>query len=134
MRWSMLVLVMLAGCATAGVKVDPATVATFKSGQTTYQQVVSRLGPPTSEAIAPDGSRVIAYSYVQASARPESFIPIIGPFVGGSDSRSTLVMFRFTSQGVLDSTTSSASQYGVSTGLFSGAGTTPRVDQPRTAQ
>src|SRR5882757_4441545 len=77
--------VVLAGCVAGGVKVEERQLASFQKGQTTYAQVVGRLGAPTSSTLMPDGRRMIIYTYVQTQARPESFIPIVGAFVGGAD-------------------------------------------------
>lgn len=126
-----LTVVMLTGCVSGGVKVEERQLSSFEKGRTTYMQVVGQLGAPNASTLMPDGRRVIVYSYVQAQARPESFIPIVGAFVGGADSRSNMVSLVFTRDGVLESYSSSEAQYGMSTGLASGNGFEGRTDQPR---
>jgi hypothetical protein len=123
---------LLSGCVSTGVKVDENQLTSFQKGQTTYAQVVARLGSPTSATLLPDGRRMIMYTYVQAQARPESFVPIVGAFVGGADSRSNVVSLTFDQNGVLETYSSTASQYGAGTGLESGNPPNDRVpDQPR---
>jgi hypothetical protein len=74
----------------------------------------------------------LGYTYIQAQARPESFIPIIGPLVGGADSHFSNVSLTFDRNGVLESYSSTQSQFGSGNGVASGATTGDRVqDQPR---
>lgn len=131
MRFVVVLILLITGCATAGVKIDPAKVAAFEKGKTTYGDVIASLGPPSADVVLPDGSRAAVYTYIQTSARPESFIPYVGLLVGGADSRSSSVHLRFGADGTLVGVTSSNTQAGVSTGLFSGGTATERVAQPR---
>lgn len=126
----LLAAVVMAGCATSGVKIDRGQAAALQPGSTTYADVVARFGPPTSEMVLGGGARMLTYSYVSASARPESFIPIVGAFVGGADSESQAVMFRFGPDGRLVDTMQHASRHGVATGLLSGGVPAARTGQP----
>ena len=129
MRIGFLVVALaVAGCSASGVKVDPATVASFKPGQTTAAQVVAALGAPSYDVALGDGSRMMAYSYAQMSVRPETFIPIVGAFAGGADSRSSTVTLRFKPDGTLADTTSST----VTMGSANGQPVTAPTNQPRT--
>lgn len=121
---------MVAGCASAGVKVDPQVAASFKPGVTTYQDVEQKLGPPTSQMVMSDGSRMIGYTYARTTTRPETFIPFVGAFVGGADTRSQTVQFHFTPTGVLDTTQSGTNAIGVGTGFAAGT-SMDRTDQPK---
>ena len=112
-----LLAVSLSGCMSSGVKVDESKVAEFKRGETTYPDVLKVLGRPTQSTFMPDGSHMIMYSYMSAQARPESFIPIVGAFVGGADSENSTVMLTFDENGVLKNTMSSQGGTGVGTGL-----------------
>ena len=105
-------VITLAGCMSTGVEVRQDQTASFKTGSTTTQDVVSRLGAPTSRTSLPDGSSMLVYSFAAAQARPASFIPIVGMFAGGADSRSSMVMFQFAPDGTLKSTTRSDSAMG----------------------
>lgn len=124
--------IALVGCASSGVQVNEADIAHFQRGQTTYAEVVRQLGYPTTNLTLDDGSRVSIYSYAQVQARPETFIPIIGAFVGGADTKMTSVSLTFDQRGVLKAMTSSNSQLGTGTGLESGTAPNDRAaDQPR---
>lgn len=122
----------LSGCTSTGVQVDENALTSFEKGKTTINDVVARLGQPTSNILLNTGHRVIAYTYVQAQARPESFIPIIGPLVGGADSRFSSVSLTFDGNGILQSYSSTRSQFGTATGVAAGATADDRIqDQPR---
>lgn len=131
MRFTVAVVLLLAGCASAGVKVDPAKLAAFQQGKTTYPEVIAALGPPSAEAMVSTGERIVTYAHVETSVRAETFIPYIGPFVGGADSRSSTVSLQFNRDGLLEKYTTSAGQTGVGMGLSAGQGEGNRVAQPR---
>ena len=127
-----LVSLALSGCTSTGVQVGESALTSFEKGKTTVNEVVARLGQPTSNILLNTGQRIIGYTYVQAQARPESFIPIIGPLVGGADSHFSNVSLTFDQNGVLQSYSSTQSQFGTATGVAAGATPSDRVqDQPR---
>lgn len=128
--FSALLCASLMGCMASGTQVKEQQLSQFKAGETTYSQVVSTLGQPNSNSLLPDGSRMIAYTYVQAAARPESFIPIVGPLVGGADVHSNMVMFRFDVAGKLMNFSSTATQVGAGQNISAGAPPS-RNDEPK---
>jgi outer membrane protein assembly factor BamE (lipoprotein component of BamABCDE complex) len=123
----------LTGCATVGKEVTPDQLTDFKPGTTTVADVVSKLGAPTSSSATSNGYQTLMYIYAHAQARPASFIPIIGPLVGGTDSHSSSVIFMFGADGRLIRYMASQSQLGASTGLAAGPYRAPIADQPSTA-
>ena len=125
---------LLAGCVSSGVQVKEEQLSSFEAGKTTLPQVVAALGQPTNTTVLSDGSRMLGYSYVQAQARPASFIPFIGPMVGGADAKTNTVTLSFDRGGVLKSYTSTASESGVGTGFAADAGRDPVENQPRQVQ
>jgi hypothetical protein len=112
--------VLLAACATSGVKVTNEQAQSFKIGKSTYADVVAVLGPPTSLTSSSGGGRMAIYVYAQTSVRPATFIPYIGPFVGGADSKSSGVAFAFDQHGVLANVSSEQSGVGIGLGLAKG--------------
>ncbi len=104
-------------CMTAGTQVGPGQLAQFQKGKTTEREIVSALGEPNSKSVTSDGTSVICYTYVHAAARPETFIPLVGAFVG-ADSRSDSTCFQF-SQGVLESSSTNTSKFTSGTMLVS---------------
>ena len=119
MRWTgMIVGFVLVGCATSGTKVSAADVASFRQGQSTETEVVSRLGEPNGSSSAPDGTKTDMYIYAQASANAASYIPVVGLLAGGATSKSTTAIFMFDNQGVLRSISTGQSHSNVNTGLL----------------
>src|ERR1700722_2049595 len=88
----------LTGCASAGVKVDQSKMAQFHKGQTTYSDVIAALGAPSQSSVDDMGNRSISYIYTSTQARPETFIPVVGAFVGGADTENNMAAFYFDSQ------------------------------------
>lgn len=115
------VSVLLSSCATTGVKVDPNTVSTFEIGKTTYSEVIQQLGTPSTNTLSGNGERMIVYTYAEAQVRPESFIPIVGLFVQGVDSKATSVALQFDKKGVLKDKAVTEAQNGIGTGLVTGS-------------
>lgn len=123
------VAVTLAGCASHGVMVSDQQLQQFKRGETTEAQVIASLGQPTTVSTY-GGQRTLIYSGAQSQARAATFIPVIGPLVGGADVRASSVMFRVVDGIVVDfSSTQTATGSGM--GFASGAPIAPVADQPR---
>jgi hypothetical protein len=130
MKTILVISALLTGCVSAGVQVKQEQLAEFKNGITTESEVVQKLGKPTTSMINSDGTKMLGYSFVHAQARASSFIPIVGAFVGGSDSQINSTLFRFDQSGKLISYSSTESQYGSGTGLSAGR-PIAQTDQPR---
>jgi len=124
------VALIFSGCMATGVMVSDEQVAKFKRGETKEAEIVAALGKPTT-VTTHNGIRMLAYSGVQAQARPASFIPIIGGLVGGADSRYSIVMFSFDANGVLKDITSTQSATGSGTGFAAGTPIPQVENQPR---
>lgn len=120
----------LFGCAATGVQVTEAQTSGFVKGETTRSEVLQTLGSPTMQSTMPDGTRMVMYTYAEATVRPSTFIPIVGAFVGGTDSRGSSVVLRFDSEDKLIDTSSSESSYGTAHGISSGVNAPPQ-QQPR---
>jgi outer membrane protein assembly factor BamE (lipoprotein component of BamABCDE complex) len=127
---AMFAALVLAGCAASGIRVTDDQLKTMKPGETTEAQAVAAFGKPTMRMRQADGSVLVLYTYVEVSTRPETFIPIVGAFVGGADSRTNTVTLRFGPDGRLMDTSASESQIGTGTGLAAGAPDT-RLQQPQ---
>ena len=110
----------LSACATVGRKVTQQQLSEFTEGKTTYQEVINKLGKPTNSTVNSDGTRLITYSYVQSQMTKESYIPIVGGFLRGSETESTYAMLQFDKHGVLTQYTSNEGQTSTGTGLISG--------------
>lgn len=100
-RVAMMVLAtaLLAGCVTAGTKVDPNIVAGFKPGVTTLADARNALGPANNTATLADGGTVLTYAWTHAAANGASYIPIAGPFVGKSNAQTQVTSLVFDKDG-----------------------------------
>lgn len=123
------VVFLITGCASHGVMVSDQQLQQIKRGITTEDEVIATLGRPTT-VTSVNGQRILIYSGAYAQARPASFIPVIGPLVGGSDVRASSVVLRI-QNGVVSDISSSQTATGGGTGLAAGPSITPVPDQPR---
>lgn len=123
----------VAGCATVGREISDAQLETLRKGVTTETEAVATLGQPTSVMRLGDGSRRLTYSFAHAQARPESFIPVVGLAVGGSDVRSSVVILSFDRAGVLQDYMSHTTRTGAGTGFASGTYRAPDRSLPQEA-
>lgn len=101
---------LLSACVASGVRVTEEQAKQFERGKSTYGEVMSKLGPPTSSMVTATGLRYLSYAYFEAAARPETYIPIAGAFIGGADARSNVATFTFNHQGLLIDYTIAESQ------------------------
>jgi membrane-associated protease RseP (regulator of RpoE activity) len=123
---------LLVACVNSGPRVNPATAARFEPGRTTCAEIIATLGQPSATVWTSDGIQAINYTHVEAAARPETFIPIIGPLVGGADARSASYTFRCDRNGVLASEGWAGAQ--TSGGAFGSSTTAAAYVGPPTAQ
>ena len=111
----------LSGCAAAGVQVTEQQAQAFQVGKSTYADVVSALGEPTSVTSSSKGGRVAVYAYSAVSSRPQNFIPYVGYFVAGYDRKSSAVAFVFDSNGILAETIQRQRNMGYGENLAAGS-------------
>lgn len=89
------------GCMSAGHPIDQYAVSALQRGVTTTDMARKAMGDPQATSSTADGRTIMVYSYTQAQARPETFIPIVGPLVGGADAQGTMVTLIFGADGKL---------------------------------
>jgi hypothetical protein len=107
----------LAACVPAGTEVTEQQMSQFSPGHATYQDVRAAFGEPTTTFVLLNGDVTVIYSYSVAYARPETYVPIIGPFIGDMNSRESAAVFRFNASKVLTSKAMSTSYIGTDVGL-----------------
>ena len=111
--------VALAACASSGVKIDQAKIEALQKGKTTYAEAIQSFGKPTSNTVLGDGSRMVFYNYFGVQTHPETFIPIVGAFVGGADTEHSVVTLTFDKSGVLKDYSATEGGSGTGTGFES---------------
>jgi len=97
-------LVLMVGCATTGnVQIsDPATVSKIEEGKTTKAEVRGLVGEPTKVNFDTSKNEIWEYMYTKASAKPASFIPVVGIFAGGADMSGNTLTILFDKNGVVE--------------------------------
>jgi hypothetical protein len=108
---------VVAGCASSGVQVTEQQAQSFKVGKSTYTDVVTGLGDPTTTTVDSFGNRVATYSYTAVASRIQNYIPYIGPYISGSDTKTSSVQFTFNQTGLLTAMNSTQTNIGSGTNL-----------------
>jgi hypothetical protein len=118
--------------ALAHPKLNPEDeAAQVKPGVTTYQDVLSALGKPTSQSFDSLGNRTIAYTTMRTHIKAATFIPYVGLLAGGMRGDTTLVVFSFGPDGRLVAYQATDSQSNCSSNIF-GPGCRGGVPVPTT--
>lgn len=116
-----LILMGLAGCASIGRPIDQAAADKIVKGQTTREQVGMMLGSPDRITKLGNGDTMYSYSYTRASAKPASFIPIVGAFAGGANVQHQMIMVTFGPDNIVKNFISSQGGTESDTGLATGS-------------
>jgi outer membrane protein assembly factor BamE (lipoprotein component of BamABCDE complex) len=100
-------IVALSGCAQVGdPRLREQTIETVAArvtrGQTTRDQIQEIYGTPYRITNLASGRLVYSYVYSQSAATPESFIPVVGRFVAGSNTDTTVLTIFFNTNGIVD--------------------------------
>lgn len=114
---ALLAATALSGCATTGVNVTDNQLAFLKPGITTEQEVIAKLGQPTTRMRLADGSVLDSYIYSRSQMKAATFVPVVGLFAGGVDLKSNTVTLQFGPDGKLTTTTSAQSNIDTKTGV-----------------
>lgn len=130
---AILLAMAVAGCATAGRQVKPEQLQQLQRGTTTVDEAVGILGAPTQRTLAADGSTVLIYSYAHVQTRPETYIPVVGAFVGGADTRTNSAVLMFDRGGILRDYTASEGASGMGHNMSAGSPKARVPDQPAEA-
>lgn len=75
-------ITLLSACSTTGVRVDNQQLGMIKQGETTEQEVIQRLGKPTSITVTPE-RRVLVYAYTQNNNVERQVASSTASMVGG---------------------------------------------------
>ena len=84
---SLVALLLGAGCMSSGTNFDSSKVSQIQEGVTTEADLVRLFGPPDNRMIDSSGTVSLDWVYFESRMKGESFIPVVGPLVGGSDSK-----------------------------------------------
>lgn len=125
---SLLIAIALSStnCASMGRRIDSEAASKIRVGRTTKQQVLNLLGSPDGSSINGRGETTWTYSYHGAQMKPESFIPYVGPLVGGSKMQQQSTRVVFSSGGVVKDFTNSENS--TETGMNLGSSRRPTLN------
>ena len=94
----------LAACSSsAGRDVDKSKVTSYQPGVTSCSQIRSELGEPIETSREADGSTNLVYGKATTTIRGSTFIPIVGLFAGGADTKYDFVAIKCDPQGLFAS-------------------------------
>ena len=110
---AMAAILLLAGCATTGTRVDDAAVDKFTPGVTTEADVTKALGAPQYRSRNSDGTTMVMYNYAHTQVKGATFIPVVGLFAGGVKADMTNARFTFDANGKLTDTSNGGQQFDV---------------------
>ena len=98
-----LAVLLLSACASSqvGKKVDQDKFSYFVKGKTTYAEVVRELGEPSSVTRNSDGSKTATYMFVQSKVKLQTYIPVVGSFIGGTETETQTSLVDFDKKGLL---------------------------------
>lgn len=98
-----LVVLLLAGCATVGNKqiTNDELVSKIKIGITTKAEVKQTLGEPTKVTFTDNNEEIWDYIYARSQMRAASLIPVVGIFAGGADINNQTLTIRFNKDGLV---------------------------------
>lgn len=113
---------VLLGCATTGRKVDQSAVAKIQTNASTKDDVRRLLGDPLNVTKTSAGTETWAYHYTRATAKGQSFIPIVGAFAGGVNTQIQSTVVTFNESGVVTDVMTSFGADGLNTGVSAGSG------------
>ncbi len=105
------------GCASSGTKIDPAAVSQIERGVTTKAQLVAALGNPISASMLGNGRELLVWSYAQTRVKGRTFIPVVGAFAGGADTKMETLQVILDSDKVVEDYLWNNSQIETKTGL-----------------
>ncbi|MFL9886966.1 outer membrane protein assembly factor BamE [Paraburkholderia agricolaris] len=103
MSLSIVYACFLAGCtSTVAQQIKPEDVSDFRPGVTTEQQVLARLGTPSSTTMLQNGSTFLVYASTEARPLSAMFLSNMNPTVGGNNAAPTAtISFEFGPDGIL---------------------------------
>ena len=111
-----MVMFVVSGCATSGTLVSEKQTMEFQEGVTTEQEIREKLGEPTTIVTSGKG-RTLIYTGATYQTKAATFVPIVGLFAGGADTRSTSVTFIIGPDGKMQEMTRSETNLDTTTRL-----------------
>lgn len=93
------IVALITGCASAGKNYDSRKVTDIKKGETTEAELVGMFGKPETRGINSEGSVTLTWLYSEAHVKGATFVPLVGMFAGGVNSKTKTLLVRLDSSG-----------------------------------
>jgi outer membrane protein assembly factor BamE (lipoprotein component of BamABCDE complex) len=77
----------IVGCSSVGTPIPEDKVNQIRIGVTTEPDLLLLFGTPSTKTLDVSGNIVETWVYSSASTKPETFVPLAGPFIGGYSTR-----------------------------------------------
>lgn len=117
----LITIILIVGCASVGRKIDQSAVNKIEKGKTTREQIGTLLGSPDHIMTLGNGDVMYSYGYMRATAKPATFIPIVGAFAGGADVQTQNLIVTFSPDGLVKNFMNSQGGTDTGTGLATGS-------------
>ncbi|MFL9866101.1 outer membrane protein assembly factor BamE [Paraburkholderia fungorum] len=111
MTLSIVCACFLVGCASTVTGIKPEDVSDFRPGVTTKQQVLARLGTPSSASTLPNGSTFLVYASTESRPFSALFISNMNPMGGNNAAPTSTISFEFGPDGVLNASNTVSSGF-----------------------
>lgn len=100
MKKNLIVLIaasLLCGCASTGNNFDSRKISDIKKGETTKDQLIQMFGQPAQRGMNSEGGTTMVWMYTEATIKGATFVPIVGLFAGGADTKNKMLTVRLNS-------------------------------------
>lgn len=103
------IFVLLCGCYSSGNRRigDDSILEKIQKGKTTKAELLALLGKPNAAGLSWMGSEHWTYMYAHAEVTGATFIPIVGPLVGGTTHKMNTLTIQLDQNGIVQNFTSS---------------------------
>lgn len=86
----------LVGCASAGRNYDSRKVSQIEKGKTTEAELIQMFGLPTQRGVNSEDQTTMQWVYSEATTKGATFVPIVGLFAGGVDTKTKILNVNLT--------------------------------------
>lgn len=119
---SLLMVVILTACATAGNKqmehqTESSVSQVIKEGKTTKSQINAQFGNATTTSFTDSGNEIWTYRHTRAVPHARNFIPFVGIVSSGADVVTKELVIMFDKEGVVSRYTMKETEEIVNSGI-----------------
>ena len=94
-------LLLVAGCASSGRKMDMSKMQDIRKGETTRAELTQWFGSPQYVGLDAEGRSTAQWMYVHVANQGQNFIPVVGAFTMGFDQQMQQLIVTFDENNVV---------------------------------